>query len=83
MSRNWIDLLSSMNHQALAVVLIFGTGFIAALFWGISTVVRAMRGDSSEAQVLRVEVAALEDRLAALEQAVMTPHDTAAYVESR
>lgn len=62
--------LHDFDEDQLAVILIFGTGFVAALLWGLSAIVRAFRDDPASAAAVRADVAALEQRVAALEQAL-------------
>jgi hypothetical protein len=58
------------NMGILPLILIFGTGFVAAVLWGLSCLISALRGDGGDAAQLRDHVAALEHRVASLEQAV-------------
>ncbi len=59
---NWITML-----------LIFGTGLVAALCWGIGWIISCFRAGGSDDRNLREEMAALEARVAALEQTVGSP----------
>ena len=70
MSNNVLQILNQMDEGMVATLLIFGTGFIAALCWGLSIVVRALRSNVDNAAELRDEIALLEDRIQALEQSV-------------
>lgn len=54
----------------ITVLLIFGTGLVAALCWGIGWIISCFRASGSDDRNLREGMAALEARVAALEQAV-------------
>ena len=56
----------------IAVVLIFGTSLISSLAWGLSKIIGALRNDGGNSTAIRAEVVALEQRVAALEQALGT-----------
>jgi len=62
--------LSGLDMGRLAILLIFGTGFIAAAFQGLGWVIRSLRQDVPQGERLREEIAALEARVATLEQQV-------------
>jgi hypothetical protein len=63
-----IKQLGDFGEKKLAVLLIFGTGFVAALCWGVSAVVAAFRHDAGSAAGLRDALGALEERVASLER---------------
>jgi hypothetical protein len=69
-SQQVLDQINRLKIENLSVILIFGTGFVAALLWGLGTVVRAFREDVGSATELRTQMAALEQRVSVLEQAV-------------
>lgn len=62
--------LNSIDSGHLALFLIFGTGFIASVLWGVARVISAFRQDLPNGDVLLAKVAMLESRLEALEQAL-------------
>ena len=71
-----VNELTSPNPNfvhALSVVLVFGTGLLAALFWGLSKVITAFRSDVGNASAIRAEVASLADRVEALERSMGSP----------
>jgi hypothetical protein len=59
-----------LSEKDLVTLLIFGTGFLAALLWGLGTVVRAFRCDAGNSAAIRSDLAAMERRLAVLERQV-------------
>ena len=63
----------SPHLGGVMVLLIFGTGMVAALCWGIGWIISCFRASGSDDRILREEIAALEARVAALEQTVGSP----------
>jgi hypothetical protein len=61
--------LGRIDAGHLAIILIFGTGFVASLLWGLGAVIASLRQDVPNGERLRGEIAALEERVAALEHA--------------
>ena len=68
-----VQQLNSLDHRTLAVLLIFGTGLVATLCWGVGWIVSCSRGSHASEQSLRAEVEALGARVWALEQTVGSP----------
>jgi hypothetical protein len=56
-----------LDAGKLAIVLIFGTGLIATLCWGITAMIGASRG-SADAKDLQQHLDELEDRIEVLEK---------------
>jgi hypothetical protein len=65
--------LNSIDHGTLSVLMIFGTGLVASLCWGIGWIISCSRQSHADAEDVRDEVAALEARVAAIEQALGSP----------
>jgi hypothetical protein len=72
-SEGIIPQLNSIDHGTLSVLMIFGTGLLASLCWGIGWIISCSRQGHADADGVRDEVAALEARVAAIEQAVASP----------
>ncbi len=68
-----IKQIGNLDTGQLTILLIFGTGFVAALLHGVASVIVSMRKDVPNGARLRNEIAALEDRVATLEQAAGLP----------
>ena len=65
--------LNSIDRGTLSALMIFGTGLVASLCWGIGWIISCLRQSGSNAEGVREEVAALEARVAAIEQALGSP----------
>lgn len=68
-----IPQLNSIDHGTLSVLMIFGTGLVASLCWGIGWIISCSRQSHADAEGVRDAVAALEGRVAAIEQALGSP----------
>ena len=68
-----IGQLNSIDRGTLSALMIFGTGLVASLCWGIGWIISCLRQSGSNADSVREEVAALETRVAAIEQALGSP----------
>jgi len=69
----WTQQLSSMDRGTISVLLIFGTGLVSALCWGIGWIISCSRTGGADIEAIRDEVSVLSSRVAALEQAVGSP----------
>jgi len=65
--------LNSIEHGTLSVLMIFGTGLVASLCWGIGWIISCSRSSRADAERFHEDVAALESRVAAIEQALGSP----------
>lgn len=72
-SEGIIRQLNSIDHGTLSVLMIFGTGLVASLCWGVGWIISCSRQNRADAESVRDEVAALETRVAAIEQALGSP----------
>ena len=62
--------IGRLGEGHIAIFLIFGTGFVASLLWGIGAVISSLRQDVPNGERLRDEMAALEQRVATLEKSL-------------
>lgn len=74
-----IPQLNSIDHGTLSVLMIFGTGLVASLCWGIGWIISCSRQSHKDAEGVRDEAAALEARVAAIEQALGSPVGAGSY----
>jgi hypothetical protein len=65
--------LNSVDHGTLSVLMIFGTGLVASLCWGVGWIISCSRQNRADAGSVRDEVAALENRVAAIEHSLGSP----------
>jgi hypothetical protein len=72
-SEGIIRQINSIDPGTLSVLMIFGTGLVASLCWGIGWIISCSRQNRVDAESVRDEVAALEARVAAIEQALGSP----------
>jgi hypothetical protein len=66
--KSWYEVASRADTSTIAVVLIFGTGFIAVLGGVLPGLIRAVRGEVHTAEDFEQRIAHLEHRVASLEQ---------------
>jgi hypothetical protein len=65
--------LNSIDHGTLSVLMIFGTGLVASLCWGLGWIISCSRQNRVDDESMRDELASLEARVAAIEQALSSP----------
>lgn len=75
-SESWGDVIRSVDIGKLAVILIFGTGFVAAAGYAVAGIVRAFNGSPDDSEQLNARLDELEARLEKLETRSSTPPAT-------
>ena len=66
--KSWYEVAARAETGTIAVVLIFGTGFLAVLGGVLPGLIRAFRGELHTAEDYEQRIAHLEHRVASLEQ---------------
>ncbi len=65
--RTWVDAIDALGTSKLTILLIFGTGFVAAAGYAVAGVVRAFNGSPDESEELGKRIDELEDRVEKIE----------------